>query len=35
MSKAWFITGASSGIGLGLARFAAHLIPGCRRFSPR
>jgi hypothetical protein len=33
MSKAWFITGASSG--LGLARFAAHLIPGCRRFSPR
>ncbi len=25
MSKAWFITGASSGIGLGLARFAAHL----------
>jgi NAD(P)-dependent dehydrogenase (short-subunit alcohol dehydrogenase family) len=25
MSKGWFITGASSGIGLGLARFAAHL----------
>jgi len=35
MSKVRFITGASIGIGLGLARFAADLIPGCRRFSPR
>jgi hypothetical protein len=26
MSKAWFITGASSSIGPGLARFAAHLL---------
>jgi succinate dehydrogenase / fumarate reductase flavoprotein subunit len=25
MSKAWFVTGASSGMGRGLARFAAHL----------
>jgi NAD(P)-dependent dehydrogenase (short-subunit alcohol dehydrogenase family) len=25
MSKAWFVTGASSGMSRGLARFAAHL----------